>query len=473
MIGKKLKVNELKKLGIQHNNAINIAQSILEMEYPDLNKKNKLKLLERIVQNADRYREDQVFGELIVALDLARKSTTVEKLKSKKRPYRIFGSEHIDPTTLDQMDIAMQLPVAEKGALMPDAHLGYGLPIGGVLATRNEVIPYGVGVDIGCRLCLSLFPVPLEELQTKRDMLKQILMENTRFGFGGFQKPRDHPVLERKEFQEIKVIRELKDKAFSQIGSSGGGNHFVEFGIVEVLKQEPGFDVSPGEYVALLSHSGSRGFGARLADYYTNLAMDICQLPRHARHLAWLSLDTQEGREYWAAMTLAGDYASANHQQIHDRIAEALGQKPIAIVENHHNFAWREKDEVGEDWIVHRKGATPAGKDDLGVIPGSMTLPGFIVKGTGNRDSLNSASHGAGRVMSRNQAKKTLREAEVRDKLRAYGVELIGGGLDEAPQVYKDIHKVMKAQHDLVEILGTFTPKIVRMCGDNKFKEVD
>ena len=201
--------------------------------------------------------------------------------------------------------------------------------------------------------------------------------------------------------------------------------------------------------------------------------MDVCKLPQEAKHLAWLDLNTEVGHEYWLAMNLAGDYASACHHQIHERMAIALGEIPLTMIENHHNFAWKEKDAAGNDIIVHRKGATPAGKGVLGIIPGSMASSGFIVRGKGIASSINSASHGAGRLMSRTKAKASILPGHMKKILKEAGVELIGSGLDEAPMAYKDIHKVMEYQKDLVEVVGTFMPKIVRMCGDEKFKEVD
>jgi tRNA-splicing ligase RtcB len=265
----------------------------------------------------------------------------------------------------------------------------------------------------------------------------------------------------------------MKDRAAKQIGSSGGGNHFVEFGIVEILTEVNEYNLTPGQYVAVLSHSGSRGLGATIASYYTKVAMETCKLPQEAKHLAWLDLDTEAGQEYWLAMNLAGDYASACHHQIHERMAIGLRETPLAMIENHHNFAWKEKNAFGNEIIVHRKGATPAGEGVLGIIPGSMATPGFIVRGKGLAASINSASHGAGRLMSRTKAKQTILPGQVNKILKQAGVELIGSGLDEAPMAYKDIHQVMESQKDLVEVLGSFMPKIVRMCGDEKFKEVD
>ena len=206
--------------------------------------------------------------------------------------------------------------------------------------------------------------------------------------------------------------------------------------------------------------------GAKIANYYTKLAMQKCRLPKEASHLAWLMLNSEEGHEYWMAMNLAGDYASACHDHIHRRMAKALGEQPLARVENHHNFAWKEKLANGREVIVHRKGATPAGKGVLGIIPGSMTAPGFIVRGKGNFQSLQSASHGAGRLMSRTVAKNSLTASGVKKYLQQQGVTLIGGGLDEAPMAYKDIHQVMANQTALVDVLGEFYPKIVRMAGD-------
>ena len=168
--------------------------------------------------------------------------------------------------------------------------------------------------------------------------------------------------------------------------------------------------------------------------------------------------------EYWIAMNLAGDYASACHHVIHAKIAKQLGRKPVKMVENHHNFAWKEKWE-GKDVIVHRKGATPAGKNVLGIIPGSMTAAGFIVKGKGETASVNSASHGAGRQMSRTKALQSVTDNALKAELKKHGVKLLGGGLDEAPFAYKDIEMVMQSQKALVDIVGKFIPKIVKMDG--------
>jgi tRNA-splicing ligase RtcB len=295
--------------------------------------------------------------------------------------------------------------------------------------------------------------------------LYKILTDNTLFGSGKeFKDNEAHEITDRSLFSEIPLLKTLQQKAARQLGTSGSGNHFVEFGVIEIHDSENEFHVAPGKYLSLLSHSGSRGLGATIANHYTKIAMEKCPLPKEAKHLAWLSLDSQEGMEYWLAMNLAGDYASACHHAIHKKIAAAFATEPMGMIENHHNFAWKEMLN-GKEVIVHRKGATPAGKGVLGIIPGSMSAPGFIVRGKGDISSINSASHGAGRKMSRTKAIATVTHKAMKDVLAENGVTLIGGGLDEAPHAYKDIHEVMKAQTDLVEVVGTFLPKIVRMDG--------
>lgn len=392
-------------------------------------------------------------------------------LREEPLPYQVYGSDFIEEGALKQMQTAMQLPIAEAGALMPDAHQGYGLPIGGVLATTaNTVIPYAVGVDIACRMCLSVFDLPASMIQNETHLLKSLLNEHTHFGMGSESRKKfDDTLFEKPEWSATKPIRELRDKAYRQLGTSGTGNHFVEWGELEVLSDEL---VPAGKYLALLSHSGSRGFGGNIANHYSKLAMQKTKLPKEAQHLAWLDLDSQEGQEYWIAMNLAGDYASANHHEIHNKMARALNQSPLVMVENHHNFAWKETLANGREVIVHRKGATPAGEKDLGIIPGSMTQPGYVVRGKGLDASLQSASHGAGRLMSRTKAIQTIQKSDVKKALEEADVTLIGADLDEAPMAYKNLEHVMGAQTDLVSVLAKFSPKIVRMA-DSREKAED
>lgn len=463
--------NDLKQIGFTEGKALGLALHLVEKQYPDLSFDDKLALLKKILSNPSCFINDAVLAPVAAELLMTADETIALHVEGKS--YQIYGAESIEQGALQQMETAMKLPVTVAGALMPDAHQGYGLPIGGVLATNNAVIPYGVGVDIGCRMCMTIYDMSHGILEEKKEDFKKLLINNTQFGRASFKKPKDHAIFERREFSELQIVREMKDRAWQQIGSSGGGNHFVEFGIVEIRNPINEYNLAVGQYVAVLSHSGSRGLGANIAGYYTKIAMDKCKLPQEAKHLAWLGLDTEEGQEYWLAMNLAGDYASACHHQIHERMAIGLRETPLAMIENHHNFAWKEKDTQDNEIIVHRKGATPAGKGVLGIIPGSMATPGFIVRGKGLAESINSASHGAGRTMSRTKAKQSILPGHVNKFLKEAGVELIGSGLDEAPMAYKDIHQVMNYQKELVEVLGSFMPKIVRMCGDEQFQEVD
>jgi tRNA-splicing ligase RtcB len=470
MKGLKLYGKDLIAIGFPEGRAIGVAINVMLKHHRKQPKELVLDQLKEILKEPMKFTEHEQYAPIADALLERDRKKEYEHELAPRKDYRSYGIEHIEQGAIHQMEVAMKLPVTVAGALMPDAHQGYGLPIGGVLAVDNAVIPYGVGVDIGCRMCLSIYNIDPATLSEQRSTYKKLLVDHTRFGRAVHQKRIDHEVLEREEFSNIPAVRHLKDRAWMQIGSSGSGNHFVEFGVVEITDPKNEFGLAPGNYLALLSHSGSRGLGAGIAAHYTRVAKEKCKLPQEAQNLAWLSLDSAEGQEYWLAMNLAGDFASACHHQIHERIAKALGEKPAAMVENHHNFAWKEVHD-GREVIVHRKGATPAGKGVLGVIPGSMTGPGFIVRGTGVVESISSASHGAGRTMSRTRAKELLDPKTVKQHLEAHDIELIGGGLDEAPMAYKDIASVMKSQRELVEVIGSFTPKIVRMCGDGSAAE--
>ncbi len=413
-----------------------------------------------IVLNPALYAEDPLRKDFAKAV-----VNTPPPARTDPAKYRQWGTG-LEQEAINQMDKACLLPVSVAGALMPDAHVGYGLPIGGVLATDNAVIPYAVGVDIACRMKMTVLDIPLRTLEDKQDRLTRAIEAETKFGVGAnFKQRRQHAVMDA-DWSCSSITRQFKDKAWSQLGTSGSGNHFVEFGIFTAKEKILGLE--PGTYVALLSHSGSRGTGASVCDYYSKLAVKKHpELPKELQRLAWLGLDTTEGQEYWAAMELMGEYAAANHACIHKHMAQHLGAEVLLDLENHHNFAWKEKhvvDGVERELVVHRKGATPAGQGVLGIIPGSMATPGFVVRGKGNPESLDSASHGAGRVMSRTRANATFNWKEVNQFLRQRGVTLISAGLDEVPMVYKNIHEVMAAQADLVDILGQFDPRLVKMA---------
>lgn len=468
MENKRINGNDLIALGYKENHTLGAALKINSKRH-GLTRTEMLAKFKAVLEDPSAYLADAVFGVLADAI-LGQDAVDASLIALNENPvgYSIYGESEIEVGAKEQMKVAMKLPVTVAGALMPDAHQGYGLPIGGVLATNNAVIPYGVGVDIGCRMALSIFDMPASLLDTETDTLKETILKHTRFGAGnGYLKHErvDHAVLENKLFSENNLLASLKDKAWTQLGSSGGGNHFVEFGMVEFNEKDEVLDIDKGVYLGLLTHSGSRGLGATVAAHYTKLAKSLCKLPYQAQNLAYLDLNTMEGQEYWMAMNLAGDYASACHEVIHEKIRAALGAELLAKIENHHNFAWKERWNE-QEVVVHRKGATPAAKGVMGIIPGSMATPGFLVRGKGDMAAIQSASHGAGRLMSRTQAIKTLSSVELKNMLSDQGITLLGAGMDEAPMAYKDIHTVMASQKELVDIVAKFSPKIVRMADD-------
>lgn len=459
---------DITALGYREGPIVGLALRISKRAIKKISRAELDAALKNILATPDAFASDFLWGELASAL-IEERDRPYWVERETPAPYRIWG-EGLETGAIDQMKNAARLPVAVQGALMPDAHVGYGLPIGGVLATEDCVIPYAVGVDIACRMKLSVFDVPAGEMKKLHDTLVNSLRRDTLFGAGAtFKRAEDHDVMDE-DWSITGVTKRVRDKARGQLGTSGSGNHFVEFGIVTVSDQKPGdcnpraLGINPGEYLAVLSHSGSRGAGAQVADHYSRLARDLHpELPLELKHLAWLDLDSAQGQEYWAAMELMGRYAAANHAVIHRKVARSLGAKLIAGVENHHNFAWKES-HGGHEVIVHRKGATPAGPGVMGVIPGSMAAPGFVVRGRGVDDSLWSASHGAGRAMSRTAAKDKFRWNHIKPLLEERGVELLSAGIDENPLAYKDIEVVMSHQRDLVDIVARFDPKIVRMA---------
>jgi tRNA-splicing ligase RtcB len=425
-------------------------------------------LIPQIVSAPSLYSSHPFFGPLAQAL-LSHDRATVPR--DEPIPFAQWGDD-IDEASKMQMKNACRLPVSVAAALMPDAHSGYGLPIGGVLACDNAVVPYAVGVDIACRMRLTVTDLPPAMLETNDAIacqsLDKALEKGTRFGMGGaWERPHEHAVFDE-DWTVTAVTREMKDRAWRQLGTSGSGNHFVEWGLVEL--PHPDLGLEAGKYVALLSHSGSRGAGARVCNRYSDIAQKSVpsrfREDSHLKHLSWLSLDSEDGQSYWNAMNLMGRYAAANHEVIHENVTQLAGATALAVVENHHNFAWKER-HGDRDYIVHRKGATPAGEGVLGVIPGNMADAAFIVRGKGVAASLNSASHGAGRRMSRTAARNQFNWRMWRDYLSERKVRLLAGGIDEAPGAYKDIRQVMQAQSDLVDVVGTFQPRIVMMCGDD------
>lgn len=460
-----LKTKELSKIGYNNDQARSLAITTINRHFKHHGKAEILALLQEIRTTPEAFLNDEVLGKIAAVFSDAVKPLQFQtfQLLEQTGLLKIYGGKTIEHGAKQQMELSMSLPIAVQGALMPDAHHGYGMPIGGVLATTNAVIPYGVGVDIGCRMALTILDENEAFLKRYDYQLKMALKNKTHFGMDGqldFQQ--EHAILEDDRFQATSLLRQLHGKAVRQLGSSGGGNHFVEFGSIELFADND-LGLLAGSYAAILSHSGSRGLGANVAQHYTRIAMNGCKLPAQAQKLAWLDLQSEAGQEYWLSMNLAGDYAKACHERIHINLMKELGVKPLVTIDNHHNFAWKEQLADGREVIVHRKGATPAHKGTWGIIPGSMTAPAYLVRGKGAPLSLNSASHGAGRAMSRQKARSQMTGSALKKMLSTAGVKLIGGSVEENPNAYKDIEQVIAAQGELIDIHGKFYPKIVRM----------
>jgi tRNA-splicing ligase RtcB len=460
-----LKLKDLDKIGYNNNQLRSLVIGVASRNFKHHSREQIIQLLTEIKADPQSYLGDEStrkIAEKILGKDEEPLFQAYE-LRDHAVQCKTYGGKGIEASAKAQMEIANRLPISIQAALMPDAHMGFGLPIGGVLATDNAVIPYAVGMDIGCRMALTITNETESFIQRNAYQLKQALRNHTHFGMeGGLEGRQEHEVLDNSLFDELHFLKPLRGKAARQLGSSGGGNHFVEFGAIELFDGNA-LGLPSAKYTALLTHSGSRGLGSTIARHYTQIAQDTCKLPRHAQQLAWLDLNTAAGEEYWLAMNLAGDYAKACHETIHANLLRYLGLEALHVVENHHNFAWKEKLAVGREAIVHRKGATPAHSGELGIIPGSMTAAAYLVTGRGVCESLNSASHGAGRAMSRQAAKDKMTVSDMKKMLTNAGVTLIGGTVEENPLAYKDIEEVIASQKDLVHIEGRFLPRIVRM----------
>jgi tRNA-splicing ligase RtcB len=460
-----LKLKDLDKLGYNDNQLRSLVIGVASRNFKHHSREQLIHLLTEIKIDPESFLADESTRKIAEKIIGKQEESLFQthQLRDHPVPCKTYGGKGIEASAKAQMEIAGLLPVSVQSALMPDAHMGFGLPIGGVLATDNAVIPYAVGMDIGCRMSLSIIDETESFLHRQEYRLKQALREHTHFGMeGGLEGRQEHAVLDDPLFNEMHFLKALRGKAARQLGSSGSGNHFVEFGEIELFAGNS-LALSPAKYTALLTHSGSRGLGSAIARHFTQIAQDTCKLPRHAQQLAWLDLNTAAGEEYWLAMNLAGEYAKACHETIHANLLRNMGLKALAVVENHHNFAWKETLADGHRVIVHRKGATPAHKGELGIIPGSMTAAAYLVSGKGVGESLNSASHGAGRAMSRQAAKDKMTVSDMKKMLTNAGVTLIGGTVEENPLAYKDIEAVIDAQKELVSIEGRFLPRIVRM----------
>ena len=381
-------------------------------------------------------------------------------------PFAMFGEPgvHIPYSAVEQMQIVMRLPVAKRGALMPDAHLGYAMPIGGVVSLEEAISPSFVGYDISCMMQLSLFDLTPAEFMKHRRKFAAALRSQTSFGLGaGFKAgQRQHAVMDDPRWTETRLLRELKPLAAQQLGSSGGGNHFADLVLVEFVRDHEMYRAGE-QAVGLLTHSGSRGAGHKTATRYVELAAQYTR--QIARHIPsgyeWLPLDSELGQEYLAAMQLMGAYARANHDLIHDHFVAAAGIGQRYRVWNRHNYAW-----VEAEGVIHRKGATPAALGMIGLIPGSSGTASYLVRGLGNAESLESSSHGAGRWFSRSEAKRRHDEDAFLKHMAALDILHFGLEPDETFLAYKDIEMVIGLQEGvLVEVIAKMTPKVVIMGG--------
>jgi tRNA-splicing ligase RtcB len=380
----------------------------------------------------------------------------------------VFGNP--DQQTLDQYeDVLIR---AERGALMADAHLGYIMPIGGVMAYRNKVSPVGVGFDIGC----GNMAVKLDQKAHDFDVSSalDVIQDRIHFGLGGQnpEAPVDHELFDAPEWDALPshVRGDLKKKAQEQLGTVGSGNHYVD-----ILQDED-------SYIWIGVHFGSRGFGYKTAQGFINLAQNKKWNGKFKQKEGLLDLDTPLGHDYFAAMNLAGRYAYTGREWVCYTLADAFDSVILEEVHNNHNFAWKEEHD-GEELVVVRKGATPAFPGQRGFVGGSMGDISVILEGIDSEESrqaLYSTIHGAGRVMSRTQAKGNYRGRDlsrsaikpdmIYEQLQELGVELRGGGLDEAPQVYRQLEDVLQNHKDTVRIVHRLYPLGVVMDGPEYFK---
>ena len=376
-------------------------------------------------------------------------------IRSERVPIKLWLDD-IEPGALEQARRSANLPIAFRWvAVMPDSHQGYGVPIGAVLATTGAIIPNAVGVDIGCGMIATRTDVDASTVRSGelRELVAQV-RQAIPLGFAHHKEPQPWAGFARAP--DIGIVQRELASAETQLGTLGGGNHFIEV--------QAGDD---GRVWAMI-HSGSRNFGLKVATEYHRQAMDIAKqrgttLPD--RDLAWLDLDTIPGRQYFAAMNYCLDFALANREAMMSRveaaIADVLGGTGVERINIHHNYAAVEE-HYGEQVVVHRKGATRAELGQVGLIPGSMGTHSYVVEGLGNPESFRSCSHGAGRRMGRKEATRSLDlAAEQRRMQGIVGAPSSKHDLEEAPGAYKDIDEVMANQADLVRIRLRLRPLAV------------
>jgi len=380
-------------------------------------------------------------------------------ITTEQRPIKLWLDE-IEPEAMAQARNLANLPFAYKHiAIMPDSHVGYGMFIGVVLATKEAVVPNAVGVDIGCGMCA----MRTEMKRLTRDQLKKILgiaRQLIPVGFDHHKARQDEGLMPDRPLEGMKIVSREYTAALKQIGTLGGGNHFIE-----IQKGSDG-------YIWIMIHSGSRNIGLKVAEHYNKTAQKLNEKyfssVTKEMQLAFLPVETDEAKEYMDEMKYCIDFALANRKLMMDRMIEAITEVKGSfgrdeIINKSHNFAaWEHH--FNTNVLVHRKGATRAYEGELGMIPGSQGTKSYIVRGLGNEESFRSCSHGAGRKMGRSKATKVLdleKEIAFLEKQGILHAIRHKSDLEEAAGAYKDISLVMENQTDLVEIVVELRPLAV------------
>lgn len=367
-------------------------------------------------------------------------------IATEKFPIKLWLDDIEDGALAQAKNIA-NLPFVHKWvAIMPDSHQGYGVPIGGVLATKAVILPGAVGVDIGCGMGAVKTSMRYPEINELKEIMGHV-RKAVPVGFAHHQHPQVWEGFDRAP--DISIIQQELNSARKQLGTLGGGNHFIEF-------QE-----DEEHYLWVMLHSGSRNFGLKTANVYHEKAQELCNrwhvnLPD--KDLAFLPMDDLAGQEYRTAMEFCLEFAAASRALMMARIIDIVGAEKLDEVNIHHNYAALENHYGSNVW-VHRKGAIRVREGERGIIPGSMGTPSYIVEGLGNPESFNSCSHGAGRVMGRKEAGRKLDLVAEQAKMEGivHGLRNVCD-LDEAPGAYKDIDVVMENQKDLVKIVTKLRP---------------
>jgi tRNA-splicing ligase RtcB (3'-phosphate/5'-hydroxy nucleic acid ligase) len=377
-------------------------------------------------------------------------------IDSEKLPIKLWLDD-IEDGALQQAKNLANLPFVFKWiAIMPDAHQGYGMPIGGVMATRGVIVPNAVGVDIGCGMCAVPTSLQTIDIDTLKSIMGKI-RTSVPVGFNHLKEKSDWEGFN--QAPKIDIVQQELEKAHYQIGTLGGGNHFIE-----IQKGSDGF-------VWVMLHSGSRNFGLKIAQKYHEKAKVWCEkrysnIPE--KDLSFLPMETKDAREYFEAMNFALSFAKENRFRMIEQIKSAFSSGVFGVtfgdvINIHHNYAaWEHH--FGEDVIVHRKGAILAREGTIGLIPGSQGTKSYVVRGKGNTESFMSCSHGAGRKMGRKQAQRELSLETEQKKLDDQGIVHSVrnvSDLDEASGAYKDISVVMENQNDLVDIVVELSPLAV------------